>query len=292
MVCILSKPNTSMSIFDLDQDILTTHVLSLVHPNDLGIFLLSCKTFYANKHEYFRENKYAKQYNETFEDTRNYFSIINDSYICFNRRKLTIKTPLVIDKTKIDNTTCIIQLHRSMKERTTDVYRQHLLDRLQQDYSYTRKQSCESKMDIFFNTKWWLSDVDCYDMYQIVYHVSNRNNRALSKCLESITFVQGDVNSDTLRQLVATLVPITMVPKKTLNDEKINRMIFYVLISYSESIINETSIKWLEPLMLQFIFKLQRDRHGINTCKNIPKYLKQQLLQKYQAFESLIQSLS
>jgi hypothetical protein len=161
-----------------------------------------------------------------------------------------------------------------------------MLDRLRIDYSYIKKQSCETKMDIFFDTKWWFSDVYCYDIYQIVYHVSNRNNRALSKCLESITFISGNVNQYTLRQLVVTLVKI-----KAFNNEKLNRMIFYVLLSYVESIMNKILIKAFEPLMQQFIIKVQHDRHKVHTCKNIPKYLKLQLLEKYHTFESLMESL-
>ena len=217
-----------MSICELYQDILVTNVLSLVHPSDMRNFILSCKTFYDHKCDYFKENKYSKGFQKYGKTAANYFSVIANSYISFQGYKLSIQVIDII-KERITATTQLVQYHQSIGDKIEDTYRTYMLELLLNQYGYATRISCEQKMDIiFWNTKWWKSNIDCYDIYQIVYHLSYKKYRLLQDNLINLTPVC-DCDSfhyDTFLSLGKTLSRIIM------SEHKLGLILKYVIFSY------------------------------------------------------------
>ena len=282
--------STAMTLSELDQDILATNVLSQVHPSDLRNFLLSCKTFYHNKREYFKENEYAKEFKAKYGNTKDYFSAMANSYITFQRYNLTIQIKPMTEKTKqIDSakdTTRLAQYHQSKGEQVDGILRTYMLELMLNQYAYSAKKSCEQKMDAIFNTKWWKSNIDYYDFYQIVYHLSYRKYRALEECLKSMTLIS---ENDSFHY--ATFLSIVRIICKTrILDKRLGLIIKYVLFSYLESIIDKISIQKYSPFFTECMIMIRQNEPTILKMKCFPKYIRQLISDKFSNTYDLLQN--
>jgi hypothetical protein len=279
-----------MTICELDQDILATNVLSQAHPSDLKNFLLSCKTFYHHKREYFKENEYAKDFKWKYDSTRDYFSTMANSYITFQRYNLTIHIKPIVEKTKqIDsakNTTRLAQYHQSKGEQTDGILRTYMLELLLNQYGYTVKKSCEQKMDAIFNTKWWKSNIDYYDFYQIVYHLSYRKYRALEECLKSITLV----NENNCFHYATFASIVRILCKTRIADKKLGLIVKYVLFSYLGNIIDKICTQKYSPFFRECMIMIRQNEDTILKMKSFPKYIRQLLSDKFNNTYNLLQN--
>jgi hypothetical protein len=273
-----------MSICELDQDILVTNVLSQVHPSDLRNFILSCKTFYTHKHEYFKENGYTKGFQKYGKNTRDYFSVMADSYILFEDYNLSMLA-MDITKKRINATTQLVQYHQYIGDNPEGVYRTYMLELLLNQYGYTVKTSCEQTMDIIFETKWWKSNIDCYDIYQIVYHLSNRKYRLLEENLKSMTFVyESDCfHYKTFLSLIKTLSRISM------SEQKLGLVLKYVIFSYLGKNIDKISAQKYSGFFRECCNMIELNTECIEKTKCFPKYIKQLLSDKFREIHSLLQ---
>ena len=272
-----------MSICELDQDILVTNVLSRVHPSDLRNFVLSCKTFYAHKCEYFEENEYTKGFQKYSKNTRDYFSAMANSYITFKRYNLSMQVMDII-KDRTNATTQLVQYHQSIGEKTEGAYRTYMLELLLNQYGYTAKTSCEQKMDLIFNTKWWKSNIDCYDMYQIVYHLSYRKYRSLQEHLRQLTPVYDSdcFHYGTFLSLIKTLSRISM------SEQKLGLILKYVIFSYLGNIIDKISTRKYSGFFRECIDMIEVSEKCIDKAKYFPKYIRQLLSEKFSEIHSLL----
>lgn len=272
-----------MSICELDQDILVTNVLSRVHPSDLRNFVLSCKTFYAQKCEYFEENEYTKGFQKYSKNTRDYFSAMANSYITFKRYNLSMQVMDII-KDRTNATTQLVQYHQSIGEKTEGAYRTYMLELLLNQYGYTAKTSCEQKMDLIFNTKWWKSNIDCYDMYQIVYHLSYRKYRSLQEHLRQLTPVYDSdcFHYGTFLSLIKTLSRISM------SEQKLGLILKYVIFSYLGNIIDKISTRKYSGFFRECIDMIEVSEKCIDKAKYFPKYIRQLLSEKFSEIHSLL----
>jgi hypothetical protein len=276
-----------LSIIDLDQDILITHGLSQVKPIELTNFLLSSKTFYANRRDYLNANEYTKKF-AVYDDTQDYFSVIVNSHIMpTSDITMYFPTDCAIDDAKVRNTARIVQFHHYIKDNNEAAFRQYMLDLLHYQYGYAKNSANEVKIDAFFEEMWWKSNINPYDIYQIIYHMSHIKYRAVADCLERLTFINNDFCHSTLNTILSTMIGATN--SQTRENIELKIILIYVIYSYIEKIIDKISTKDYTILIVELAKRIRDAQCYIAETKSFPQYLKTILATKLYNTRNLIE---
>jgi hypothetical protein len=141
-------------------------------------------------------------------------------------------------------------------------------------------------MDAIFNTKWWKSNIDYYDFYQIVYHLSYRKYRALEECLKSITLV----NENNCFHYATFASIVRILCKTRIADKKLGLIVKYVLFSYLGNIIDKICTQKYSPFFRECMIMIRQNEDTILKMKSFPKYIRQLLSDKFNNTYNLLQN--
>jgi hypothetical protein len=275
---------------NLDPDLITVHILADLEPSQLINYVLSSKDTYKKRDTIVKENKYTHNYEG------DYFADLLNSHITgFSNGSMimiipkTAKLANQLNPVFVTNTYKLIaHSHQAGVSFSPSPYFQELI---KVEFGYERNQICEDHFSRIYQTDWWNCNVNIYDIYKIIYHMTLKKHRNLGEALETFSFIRGN-----RLEIKNSLDVITGVycPQHP-NARALRAITFYLFHSYLEFIkpmIADTSTladfakqpSGTDNMTIKYLTLAHRSYQRLGEIKDLPEFIKNKMNKKYMAF--------
>lgn len=277
-------------LLDLNQDNLFALSQNLDIVSFVNVFL-TCKKLYSLRKDYSKFLIIIDEYKK-YDTKNNIFDILLSSYINFDSIKninesnyikldSEIITKTGLDKKRLSNTCnaigfyCINYNHL-ISPLDNDVIINYIHEIICTTHNYRCSyfvKSCKKKLYNFLKINFYTSDINIFDICEILYHIKHRKYRKIYDILHNLNFKC----STSVADLSYTLSVFMQYIEK-LNGHNNKIIIASVLYSYIEFNINK--IKIYEKLSKIIKYKANEFISVIDESKVYPKYLKKFIIDK------------
>lgn len=249
-----SSAQTQVSLMSLDRDVIKTHILADLEPGYLLNYVLASKETYSKRDQYIKANKYTQGYEG------DYFADLMNSHITgFKSGSLIMQVPSTrLNPVFISNTyKLIVHSHNQGYQFPLNYYFQDLI---KAEFGYDKSEICEQHLAKMCAQKWWNTNVNIYEVYKVIYHLTKIKHRNLGEALETFTFINADKFD--MVHLKNTLVLIGDVynPEHP-NAIALRSLMFYLIYCYMD---------FLEPLMVD---PIELDALSASVPNSTTKYV-------------------
>jgi hypothetical protein len=277
-------------LLDLNQDNLFALSQNLDIVSFINLFL-TCKKLYSLRKDYSKFLIIIEEYKK-YDKKNNIFDILFSSYINFNSIKnindsnyikldSEIITKTGLDKKRLSNTCNIfgfyfINYNRLISPPDNNMIINYIDEIICTTNNYRSSyfvKSCKKNLYNFLKINCYMSDINIFDICEILYHIKYRKHRKIYDILNNLNFRCSESDADITYTLSVFLKYIEI-----LNGHNNKIIIASVLYSYIEFNINK--IKKYEKLSKTIEYKANEFISVIDESKIYPKYLKKFIIDK------------